>query len=135
VRSYVQKLFAVVIALATAGAQVLCACATPPAFHQPPPQVTHRCAGEKECCRKAESKPIQPARQEPCNQCNLKHRAEQSMPDRHDGALAPHVMAFAIPAAEPMLANICTPQPRLAENASRPPPLKDLFHVHSLLLN
>jgi hypothetical protein len=136
VRPYVQKLFALVIALATAGAQVVCACTTPAVFHQPAPrQITQSCAGQKECCRKAESKPVQPARQEPCNQCNLKHRAEQAMPDRHDGALTPHVMAFAIPAAEPMLAILSAPQPRLIADAAPPPPLKDLFHAHSLLLN
>src|SRR2546423_144594 len=99
-RPYLQQIFAVVMALATAGAQVVCACTTPPVFHQSPPQqITQGCAGQKDCCRKAESKPIQPVRPEPCNQCNLKHRAEQAMPDRHDGALAPHVIAFAIPAA------------------------------------
>jgi hypothetical protein len=128
------KLIALTIALATAGAQVVCACTSPPNAHQPPLQIAQGCAAEKECCRKAQvSKPPAPAKQEPCDQCNLKHRAEQAMPDKHDGMSAPQSAALAIPV--PVVADIAPVQPRFDQAAPLPPLLKDLFHVHSLLLN
>ena len=127
------KLLVVVIALATAGAQVVCACSTP-VVQQAAPQLKQACAGEKECCRKAQSQPIQPAKQEPCSQCNLKHRAEQMTPDRQ-GDLVPHMELAAI-APIAMADNASFEiQPCLVEIVSSPPLLNDLFHVHSLLLN
>ena len=133
---YFHKLFAVIIALATAGAQVVCACPTP-VLHQAPPVVTRVCSGEKECCRKLQaSKPVEPAKQKPCNQCNLKHRTEQAMPDQAAGSTVPQLTLCAIlpPVAAQMLGDVFV-QPRLIESLPQPPLLKDLFHVHSLLLN
>ena len=134
---YFHKLFALTIALATAGAQVVCACPTP-VSHQSPPPITQSCTGEKDCCRKAVvSKPAEPPKQEPCEKCNLRHPTQQAMPDGHAGSSVPQLAlsAIDIPLALPMLAEMPSVQPRLLESLPLPPLLKDLFHVHSLLLN
>lgn len=134
VSRHFHKLLAVVIALATAGAQVVCACSTP-AVHQPLPPISSSCESQKECCRKAQTRPVQPAKQAPCDQCNLKHRAQQAMPDRHDNLPPLEVSAIALPVAAPALIDIVTVQSRLFDEFSPPPLLRDLFHVHALLLN
>jgi len=134
---HLHKLFAVIIALATAGAQVVCACPTS-LFHQPPPPIRQSCAGEKECCRKPQaSRPVETPGQEPCNKCNLKHRAEQAMPDQQAGSSIPHLafVALAAPVTLAAPADVFATQPRLFETLPQPPLLSDLFHVHSLLLN
>ena len=134
---HLYKLLTLTIALATAGAQVVCACPTP-VFHHALPPVTKVCAGEKECCRKLQaSKPVEPAKQEPCNQCNLKHRTEQATPDRQAGSSVPQLAlnALAVPASLAAPVDILAMQPRVFEALASPPLLTDLFHVHSLLLN
>jgi len=134
---YLHKLFAFVIALATAGAQVVCACSTP-VVHQSPRPIIPACAAEKECCRKvAVSKLLEPIKQEPCEKCNLKHRTEQAMPDRQVGSAVPQLAlaAFDVPVMIAAPADIFAIQPRLLETLPQPPLLNDLFHVHSLLLN
>jgi len=81
------------------------------------------------------ARPVQPAKDQPCDQCNLKHRAEQAVPDRHTDA-APQMALSAIAVAVlPANADMVLAQPRLLEIVESPPLLKDLFHVHSLLLN
>jgi len=127
----------VTIALATAGAQVVCACPTALTSLQPQSAVTQSCSGEKECCRKAKlSKPVQPPKQLPCNNCNLKHRAEQAMPDRHDSVLSAHSLLWiSIPLAAPASADVSVLSHKVVEVDASPPLLNDLFHVHSLLLN
>jgi len=137
VSGYLHKIIAFTIALATAGAQVVCACPSSLVVHQPKPVITKACEGEKECCRTTQpSKPVQPPKQEPCNKCNLKHRAEQAMPDRHDSVTALHPSLWIpAPSAAEVAAGftvIASPAP---ETFASPPLLKDLFHVHSLLLN
>ena len=135
---YFHKLFALTIALATAGAQVVCACPTPSALHQAPPAVTKLCAGEKECCRKLQaSKPVEPARQEPCNKCNLKHRTEQAIPDQQAGSAVPQLalVALAAPVSLSATVDVFATQSHVLEALPLPPLLSDLFHVHSLLLN
>jgi len=131
------RFLAVFIALVTAGAQVVCACPAVAVAHQPSPAATQACTGEKECCRKAEAtKPVQPPKQDPCNQCNLKHRTEQTTPDRQVATLASELSFFAFAAPLPILYvadNSNQPQP--TELLSPPPLLTDLFHAHSLLLN
>jgi uncharacterized paraquat-inducible protein A len=131
------RFLAVFIALLTAGAQVVCACPAVAAAHQPPPAATQACTGEKECCRKAEAaKPVQPPKQAPCNQCNLKHRTEQTTPDRQAATFAPELSFFAFAAPLPILnvADISN-QPQFSETLAAPALLTDLFHAHSLLLN
>jgi hypothetical protein len=137
VSRYFHKLFALAIALATAGAQVVCACPTPAVVHQAPPPISQTCAGEKECCRKTEaSKPIEPPKQDPCNKCNLKHRTEQAMPDRQDGTFLPQLaLCSFVPGPVIDFADISSNQPPLLDTLPLPPLLRDLFHVHSLLLN
>ncbi|HEV8292166.1 MAG TPA: hypothetical protein VGP94_09590 [Tepidisphaeraceae bacterium] len=132
---YLHKLFAVVIALTTAGAQVVCACPIASIPLQAPPAIKG-CAGEKECCGKSElSKPIQPSKQEPCEKCNLKHRTEQAMPDRQSAPVLPQLDLYSVlPVPVVTLAEVPL-QPRLLDTLPLPPLLKDLFHVHSLLLN
>jgi len=133
---FAQKLLAAIIALTTAGAQVVCACPTALASIRPQPAVAKSCTGQKECCRKSElSKPVQPPRQLPCNNCNLKHRAEQAMPDRHDSVLSAHSLLWSsIPLAAPAAADVCPLLPEVVEIFPSPPLLNDLFHIHSLLL-
>jgi hypothetical protein len=81
------------------------------------------------------AKPVQPPKEQPCDQCNLKHRAEQAMPDRHtDAAPQMELSAIAVTVV-PASADIVLAQPRLLEIVKSPPLLNDLFHVHSLLLN
>jgi hypothetical protein len=134
VNRYLYKLLTIAIALATAGAQVVCACPNP-AFHRAPPP-PRACAADKECCRKTElAKPVQPAKDQPCDQCNLKHRAEQAMPDRHTDAAPQMALSVIAVAAAPANSDIFLAQPRPLEIVESPPLLKDLFHVHSLLLN
>jgi hypothetical protein len=125
------------MALATAGAQVVCACPAALTAHQPKPVVIKACAGEKECCRKAElSKPLTPPKQEPCDKCNLKHRSEQAMPDRHESALAAQpTLWFAATVPVSALDEISAMPSQAAQAFASPPLLDDLFHVHSLLLN
>ena len=135
---YFHKLFAITIALATAGAQVVCACPTPGVFHQAAPPITKACVGESDCCRKAEAhKPVEPPKQEPCEKCNLKHRTQQAMPDRQAGSSVPQLALSFIPTPVAILTfcDISSVQPRLLDTFPPPPLLKDLFHVHSLLLN
>ena len=131
------KFLAFTLALATAGAQVVCACPTALTAHQPPQVLKKTCADEKECCRKAElSKPVTPAKQEPCDKCNLKHRTEQAMPDRHESVVAAQpVLWFAAPSSAPPLAEVFSSAVRPADTSESPPLLSDLFHAHSLLLN
>ena len=134
---YLHKLFALTIALATAGAQVVCACPTA-VLHQAPPPVTKVCAGEKECCRKLQAaKPVETPKQEPCNRCNLKHRTEQAVPDRQTGSTVPQLafVALAAPVVAAAPVDIFAMQPRALASLPQPPLLTDLFHVHSLLLN
>jgi len=136
VSPYFHKLFAITIALATAGAQVVCGCPTP-VFHQAAPPITKACVGQSDCCRKAEaSKPVEPPKQEPCEKCNLRHRTQQAMPDQA-GSSVPQLSLSSIPAPAAILAftDISSVRPRLLETFPPPPLLKDLFHVHSLLLN
>ena len=137
VNRYLHRFLAITIALATAGAQVVCACPAGFVLQQPKPVMTKSCEGEKECCRRAQlSKPVQPPTQEPCNKCNLKHRAEQAMPDRHDSALNVHsVLWFDVPPAAELATSFSAVASPAAESSGLPPLLKDLFHVHSLLLN
>jgi len=137
VSGFAQKLLAVTIALATAGAQVVCACPAGFVLQQPKPVMTKTCEGEKECCRRAQlSKPVQPPTQEPCNKCNLQHRAEQAMPDRHDSVLSAHSLLWiSIPLAAPASADVSVLSHKVVEVDASPPLLNDLFHVHSLLLN
>jgi hypothetical protein len=131
------KFLAVTIALATAGAQVVCACPSGFVLQQPKPLTIKACAGEKECCRTAQpSKPGQPPKQERCNICNLKHRAEQAMPDRHDSVVTLHpALWIAAPSAAEVAADFSVITSPAAVVFTHPPLLKDLFHVHSLLLN
>jgi hypothetical protein len=126
------KFLTITIALAV-GAQVVCACPNS-VFHQASPP--RACAADKECCRKTESaRPVQPPKDQPCDKCNLKHRAEQAMPDRHSDA-APQMALLAIaPVTAPATADAISLHPRLLEIVQSPPLLNDLFHVHSLLLN
>jgi hypothetical protein len=138
VSPYFHKFFAFTIALATAGAQVVCACPTPVVFHQVSAPITKACAGQSDCCRKAEaSKPVEPAKQEPCEKCNLKHRTQQAMPDRQAGSAVPQLALSFIPAPVAILTftDISSARPQMLEAFPLPPLLKDLFHVHSLLLN
>jgi len=138
VSPYFHKFFAFTIALATAGAQVVCACPTPVVLHQVSAPITKACAGENDCCRKAEAgKPVEPPKQEPCEKCNLKHRTQQAMPDRHDGSSVPQLALSSIPAPVAILTftDISAVRSQLLETFPLPPLLKDLFHVHSLLLN
>src|SRR3954471_16564310 len=120
------------IALATAGAQVVCACPNPALHQAPPPRA---CASDKDCCKTLVNKPVQPPKEQPCGQCNLKHRSEQAMPDRHTDA-APQISLVAIAfIALPASNNVAGAEPRPFEIFESPPLLNDLFHVHSLLLN
>ena len=137
VSRYLHRFLAITIALATAGAQVVCACPAGFVLQQPKPVLNKSCEGEKECCRKAQlSRPVQPPTQEPCNKCNLKHRAEQAMPDRHDAALLVHpALWFDAPPAAELASGFSAIASPGAESSGLPPLLTDLFHVHSLLLN
>lgn len=131
------RLLAVVLALATAGAQVVCACPMLGEVKATPP-VVQKCAGEAECCRKdvAETQaPVQ--KEEPCDKCNLKHRALQAMPDAQGSApaiqSAPAAFGVLVVAAlmvEPMAQYQCYLD-------GGPPPLllRDLVSSHALLLN
>src|SRR5438067_513744 len=73
------KLFAVALAMLTAGAQVVCACSNSLRREVARPMM-QACAGEGECCRKVQDS--RPEKQEPCEKCNLKNQV-QAAPDRH----------------------------------------------------
>jgi hypothetical protein len=136
VSAYLHKVFAAAMALMMAGAQVVCACSTPPVTREPAPAKAAACVGESKCCKAQVSKPVQPPKQEPCDKCNLKHRAEQAVPQQQAGSLPQLDLCGTVEAASlPALMDISAARPRLLETFALPPLLKDLFHVHSLLLN
>ena len=92
------------------------------------------CAGEGECCRKVQES--RPEKQEPCEKCNLKNQV-QAAPDRHVASrLGEFVLCtLATPADIFAGADCAAMQLRLVEESPPPMLLRDLFHVHSLLLN
>ena len=130
------KLLTVVLALASAGAQIVCGCPTVAVVQPVAPAVDTRCAGAGECCHQIQPPPAAPENQQPCDKCNFKHRTEQAVPDQQlqsisHLAAAPHwvwveTVALAAPDANH--------QP-VVDSVPAPPLLTDLFHVHSLLLN
>ncbi len=135
---YLYKLLAITIAVGTMGAQIVCGCPNLPAIKAVPQPVTRACVGEGECCRKSESQPESlPQKQEPCDKCNFKHRTQQAMPDPQSASSMAPLALCAIPASlESMAAADCSvADPRPVDGIPPPLLLKDLFHVHSLLLN
>src|SRR5438552_17043149 len=67
------KLFAVALAMLTAGAQVVCACWNSLRREVARPMM-QACAGEGECCRKVQES--RPEQQGPCEKCNLKDQVQ-----------------------------------------------------------
>jgi hypothetical protein len=126
-----------VLALATAGAQVVCACAMPGA-PKAEPMVEKSCAGEGECCQKkalAAEVPVQ--KTDPCGQCNLKHRTDQAKPESASVVASPQLVihVLAVPVLFTPGSDVAFAPNRASEAVPLPPLLRDLFHVHSLLLN
>jgi hypothetical protein len=126
-----------VLALATAGAQVVCACAMP-AAPKTEPIVEKACVGEGECCHKkalASEVPVQ--KTNPCDQCNVKHRTDQAKPESSHAVVSPHVVlhALAVQISSTPNADVAFAQWHASESVPLPPLLRDLFHAHSLLLN
>ena len=124
--SHFYKLLTVVLALGTAGAQVVCGCPAPRV------EVAKTCTEKKPCCKKSEA-PVE--KKDPCESCTIKHRPQQAMPDGKVGVeigqLA--VCDFVIPQVG--VVNVAGVQSARVEGIPAPPLLFDLFHVHSLLLN
>src|SRR4051812_10001420 len=95
---WLHKLLAVFLALATAGAQVVCP--SPPAatIHELTRPITRACVGEGDCCVKAQPIEAPVSKQEPCEKCNLKNRTQQAMPEPQAAAAVPQLDLFAFAA-------------------------------------
>jgi hypothetical protein len=137
VSRFLYTAFVLSLAVATAGAQVVCACGTRTLAPQPAKPVALACAGSGECCHKDESEKTAPVPDhDPCDKCNVKHRTPQAMPDSHDSAstLQPSFDAIPVSLMIVSAARLAPSQRRLIEGDPSPPLLQDLFHTHSLLL-
>ena len=132
------KLFLITLAAGTVGAQIVCACPGLATIREAPKAMNVACVGERECCRKTEARAkVTPVKQEPCQKCNLKHRMQQALPDEQSTASMSNPILAALP-AQVDIAAIADPGgggERMAEAIGPPEMLRDLFHVHSLLLN
>jgi hypothetical protein len=134
---FLMKMLAVMLAVATVGAQLVCACPTAVAAPQAAEEIAAGCVGEGDCCIKEDAKTPPPAKdEEPCDQCNLKHPALQAVPDTQSTAPShqPALDTVFLPLINVLPVDITATQSRYWEGV-RPPLLHDLVSCHTLLLN
>lgn len=119
------------LTITTVGAPFVCAC-PPEIAPDPVASAPPSCASD--CCK---PQPVTPDQdQQPCEQCNLEHRAHQPLPTTPDLTSDLHVLL--VPPAIPDILWSwdlpSAPALRLVEGVPAPPLLLDLFHASVLLL-
>src|SRR5688500_3920251 len=134
---FLTKMLAVMLAVATVGAQLVCACPTSVASPQAAEEIAAACVREGDCCIKEDAKTPPPAKdEEPCDQCNLKHPALQAVPDTQSTTPShqPALETLFLPLMIVLPVDTSAIQPRYWEGVP-PPLLHDLVSCHTLLLN
>ena len=125
------QVLSILLTITTVGAPFVCAC-PPEAGPDSIAPASPSCASD--CCKPEPATPEQD--QQPCEQCNLEHRADQPLPTTPDLTSGLHVLL--VPPAVPDILwswdLTLAPAHRRVEDVPAPPLLLDLFHTSVLLL-